>query len=599
MNLFRKLYYLLDNSDRKQAYNILVLIIFMAIMDMLGVASIMPFMSVLANPDWVETNQYLIYLFKIANLFNITSSESFIFFLGLLVFILLVSSLSLKALVYFFQLRFSMMREFSIGKRLIEGYLHQPYSWFLNSHSSDLSKNILSEIRIVVDSGIMQAAVLISQTTVTLTLLALLIYVDPVLAISVGIFFLISYFIIFKISKSYVLKIGKERMKANKDRFNNVNEAFGAFKEIKMYNLENSYINRFSTSAKNFAKHQASVSIIGQLPRFVLEGIAFGGMIILVLVLIKFNKNFTNILPIIALYAFAGYRLMPAIQQIYNAVTQLRFVSPSLHIIYKELDNLKKTSMNTYKKSDEELNFLNTIELNNINFAYPNAPSLALKNINMKIKCNEKVGIVGLTGSGKTTLIDVILGLLYSQEGKLKVDGTIINKTNRGQWQKKIGYVPQQIFLIDDTIIKNIAFGSTDENIDQENVERVAKIANLHNFILNDLPNGYQTKIGELGVRLSGGQKQRIGIARALYHNPKLMIMDEATSALDNLTEQEVIDAMNIINKDITTITIAHRLSTVKQCDNIFLLEKGEIKSSGNYNKLFETSEQFKAMSSI
>ena len=290
---------------------------------------------------------------------------------------------------------------------------------------------------------------------------------------------------------------------------------------------------------------------------------------------------------------------MPAIQQIYNAITQLRFVSPALETIYNELKSLETTSLANVDKSNNPLNFSVSIELNNVSFAYPNTNEPSLKNLNLKIKSHQKIGIVGATGSGKTTLIDVILGVLHHQNGTIKIDGKEITNSNRHQWQKQIGYVPQQIFLTDDTINKNIAFGEKEENIDQENVKRVAKIANLHDFISNDLPNRYQTKVGELGVRLSGGQKQRIGIARALYHNPKLIIMDEATSALDNLTEKEVMEAMNKINKDITIIIVAHRLSTVKQCDNIFLLDRGEIKSSGDYKKLIQISEKFKAMSAI
>jgi ABC-type multidrug transport system fused ATPase/permease subunit len=233
------------------------------------------------------------------------------------------------------------------------------------------------------------------------------------------------------------------------------------------------------------------------------------------------------------------------------------------------------------------------ITLNNINFNYPNAARTAIKNLNISIKSQTTVGIVGATGSGKTTTVDIILGLLEAQQGSLKIDGIEIKKHNLRAWQKSIGYVPQQIFLADDTVAGNIALGVDSKLIDQKNVERAAKIANIHDFVIDELPHHYQTTVGERGIRLSGGQRQRIGIARALYHNPKVLILDEATSALDNLTEQTVMEEVKNIGKDLTIIMIAHRLNTVKNCDNIFLLEKGELKQQGTFNELIKNSDYF------
>lgn len=237
-----------------------------------------------------------------------------------------------------------------------------------------------------------------------------------------------------------------------------------------------------------------------------------------------------------------------------------------------------------------------SIELKNIHFNYPNTSRLALKDITLNIRANSTVGFVGSTGSGKTTIADLILGLLDPQDGMLMVDGNAIDSLNRRQWQKNIGYVPQNIYLIDDTISANIAIGIESKNIDYKAVERAAKVANMHDFVINELPDGYKTEVGERGVRLSGGQRQRIGIARALYHNPQLLIFDEATSALDNLTEQAVMKEVRNIGKKITIIIIAHRLNTVFECDNIFLLEKGELKGQGNFETLLKTNKKFKQM---
>lgn len=336
-------------------------------------------------------------------------------------------------------------------------------------------------------------------------------------------------------------------------------------------------------------------AVVSQLPRYFIEAIAFGGMIILVLVLMASGDTFVNILPILALYAFAGYRLIPSLQIIYGAFILMRFIGPTLDLLHKDLVNLQ-----SYEKKVQEtsvLPFTKSIVLNNINFNYSNSDKPALKKINLTIPVNSKVGIVGSTGSGKTTLVDIILGLLDTSEGTVKVDNNPITHLNKRSWQKNIGYVPQQIYLSDASVAENIAFGVNEKNIDLKSVERASKIANLHDFVINEMLEGYNSKVGERGVRLSGGQRQRIGIARALYHNPKLLILDESTSALDSITEQAVMDAMHNLGDKITIILIAHRLSTVKNCDNIFVLDQGKLQAEGRYNELNKSNQIFKEMS--
>ena len=301
--------------------------------------------------------------------------------------------------------------------------------------------------------------------------------------------------------------------------------------------------------------------------------------------------SFNSALPIVSLYVFAGYRLMPALQQIYNSLTNLTFMSPSIDSLYEDIKDLKVIHEN---KDGSTLSFTKKISLKDIYYNYPNASRTALKNINLTIPAKSTIGIVGATGSGKTTTIDIILGLLDAQKGSLEVDDKTITKENKRSWQRNIGYVPQYIYLSDDTVAANIAFGVDRENINQEAIEKASKIANLHEFIVEELPKQYQTTIGERGVRLSGGQRQRIGIARALYHDPKILVLDEATSALDNQTEKVVMEAINNISKNVTIILIAHRLSTVKNCHKIFLLDKGEIINEGTFEELTKVSENFR-----
>ena len=477
------------------------------------------------------------------------------------------------------------MREYSIGRRLVEGYLHQPYSWFLDRNSANLGKTILSEVEAVIGNGIKPLIELTAKGLVSIALIVLLIIADPKLALIVGLSLGSAYGLIFFFIRRYLGKMGHIRLKNNQIRFTSVSEAFGASKEVKIGSLEQTFINRFAKSAQAFARAQASSQIVAQLPRFILEGIAFGGIMLIILYMMTKSGGFNNALPILSVYIYAGYRLMPALQQIYGSFTQLTFVGPSVNNLYEDIKNLEVFETN---QRDENLSFTKEISLKNIDYNYPNSSRTALKNINLTIPAKTTVGLVGSTGSGKTTIIDIILGLLEAQKGTLEVDGKVISKKNKRSWQRSIGYVPQNIYLSDDTVAANIAFGVDLKDIDEEAIKKAAKIANLNNFVLDELPNQYQTKIGERGIRLSGGQKQRIGIARALYHNPKVLILDEATSALDNQTEQAVMDAVNNLSKNITIILVAHRMNTVKKCDIIFKIEKGELISQGTFEEVIE-----------
>ena len=590
MKIFKKFLFLLSSQERKKLYLLLFMIVIMSLLDMISVASIMPFMSVLINPEIIETNIILNTLFKFLGVAGVETEKQFLFTLGVLVFLLLIVSIIFKAFANYVQLRFTNLREYTISRRLVEGYLNQSYSWFLSRHSAELGKSILSEVGIIIGHGLTPMIELIAKSFVAIALLSLLIFIDPKIALIAGFTIGIAYGLIYKYSRNYINRIGQERVKANQMRFTAVSDAFGAVKEVKVGGLEKHFIKQFGEPAQTYARHVSSAAIISQLPRYALEAVAFGGTLIVILYLIAKSGSFTNAVPILVLYAFAAYRLMPTLQGIYVAITQLRFVAPALNTLYNDIKNLKPAI--TYD-SNQIIKLNKNIFLKNIYYDYPNASRTALKNINLCVKANTTVGIVGATGSGKTTVVDIILGLLEAQKGTLEVDGEIISENNKKGWQRSIGYVPQNIYLSDDTIAANIAFGIAYESIDQEAVERAAKIANIHNFIINELDQKYQTTIGERGVRLSGGQRQRIGIARALYHKPQVLILDEATSALDNLTEQTVMDEVYNFEKKITIVLIAHRLNTVKRCDNIYILNKGEIEEQGAFKELIKKNISF------
>jgi ATP-binding cassette, subfamily B, bacterial PglK len=592
MQIFKKLLFLLTPHERKRAVLLLVMILIMALLDMIGIASILPFMAVITNPGLVETNYILNYMFQASNIFGVENNQQFLFALGVFVFVILITSLVFKALTNYAQLRYIQMREYSISKRLVEGYLHQPYSWFLGRHSADLGKTILSEVAQVVGGGLRPLMELIAKGVVSIVIIILLILTNPKLALIASISLGGAYGLIFYFIRGFLNRIGKKRLESNQLRFMALSDAFGAIKEVKVGGLEKTYVKHFSDPGKIFALTRSSSQIISKLPRYFLEAIAFGGILLIILYMMVQTGSFNNALPILSLYVFAGYRLIPALQTIYSSITELAFVSPSLDKLHEDIKNLKLFNEN---QDQGVLSFNKAITLKNIYYNYPNESRTALKDINLSIPAKTIVGLVGATGSGKTTTVDIILGLLETKKGTLEVDGKVITNQNSRSWQRTIGYVPQHIYLSDDTVAANIAFGVGLKDINQADVEKAVKIANLHEFVMDELPKQYQTTIGERGVRLSGGQRQRIGIARALYHKPQVLILDEATSALDSQTEKAVMDAVNNLSKNITIILIAHRLSTVKKCDQIFLLEKGQLKDQGTFKELIKVNENFRA----
>ena len=590
MQLIKIIIFFLSSSERKFLSLLLFLTLLVAILDMIGVASILPFMAVLTDPDVVEKNRLLNESYKYFQQFGIENKDQFLIIIGSLVFVLLLISLFFKALITYLQLRFVHLTGYKISKRLVEGYLNQPYSWFLNRNSADLGKNIISEVNVFV--GYVNLILdVIAKSMAVILLIILIIIVDPKLALIIALVIGSIYLVIYFVTLKYLTKIGDDRFKNNLLRFKAVNEVFGAIKEVKISDMENNFSKNYSKPAKIFALTLASSGAIRELPRFAIEAVGFGGVMLVILYLISTQGAINNIIPIVSLYVFAGYRLMPAVQKIYSSISKISFFNSSVFKLYQDTKSLVQPLTTQNKKI---LIPNKIIKLKGVYYNYPNSSRTVLKNINININVKSTVGIVGATGSGKTTTIDIILGLLDTQKGTLEVDDKIINNHNVKDWQSCIGYVPQEIYLTDSTIAANIAFGLAPEDIDQKTIEKVSKIANLHQFVLDELPKQYQTTIGERGVRLSGGQRQRIGIARALYHNPKVLVLDEATSALDNETESIVMEAIDNIKNNITTIMIAHRLSTVKKCDNIYLLEDGEVKHQGSFEQLIKLDESFR-----
>ncbi len=584
---FKKIFYILSKEDRKKIFLLLFMVIIMAFLEMIGVVSVMPFISVLVNPGLIETNYFLNTIFKTTNSFGIETHQQFLYFLGVCCFFLLVASIAFKALTIYVQTKFNADSQYNTARRIMEGYLSQPYEWFLSRNSAELGKNILSEVHTVVARGLISLINFFTQICTSTVLIVLLIFIDHKLTILgcllVGGFYILTYFIFGK----YTKKLGKERFDANTLCFTIMNESFSSIKELKVGGLEKVSLETFSKPSKNLVKISTLIDFIGRLPRLVIEIITFGGLILMVLFLMTKQGSLVSALPVITVFVLVAYRLIPAIQTIYQSISQVNYVGPSIDNMYNEIKNLNSL------KNTEGTNLISlkdSISLKHISYEYPDASKTSLTDVNMTIPAGSIVGIIGTTGSGKTTVADVILGLLEVTNGQLQIDGKKIDSNNIRSWQRNIGYVPQHIYLSDKSISNNIAFGKNPNDVKQTDIEEASKIANLHDFVINELPLKYDTIVGERGVRLSGGQRQRIGIARALYRKPELLILDEATSALDNVTEQLVMNEIFKLKKKMTVIIIAHRLSTIKKCDTIFELESGKIKNQGTFENLIGTN---------
>jgi ABC-type multidrug transport system fused ATPase/permease subunit len=584
------------NDEKKNLFNLIFLVLLMASIEAIGIATIFPFIAILTNRELIETNNFISFLFDFSKNFGVNTVDDFFLFLGIIVFLFLITSIFLRAFATYKQTNFALIKEYSIGKKLVEKYLHQPYVWFLDKNSSNLGKNILSEVGEVIHQTILPIINIFVYGFVVIAIFLMLILVDPTIAIAVTAIFSIIYLIIIFITKKILFRLGTERMKANTDRYKAISDAFNGIKDVKINSLEKFFLDIYSKPAKTFVKNQSMFMAISVLPRFLLEAIAFGGIILIILMLLKRGDDLNALIPLLSLFAFAGYRLMPALQQIYISLSQLQFSETVVNSIYKDYTTLTKEHKNFLNEENDKIDIKlrNYIKLENVSFSYRDSKRKAIENVNITIPAFTKIGIVGITGSGKTTLVDIILSLIKPDVGSLLVDGLIIDDTNKRQWQKNFGYVPQKLYLTEDTIAANIAFGENKSSINMFNVQRAAKIAGIHEFVNEKLPNKYETLIGDRGIKFSGGEQQRIGIARALYNMPNILILDEATSSLDNYTEKLFMNMINNFDKNVTIIIVAHRLETIKHCDKIFLFNNGKLVNEGTFDSLSINSDDFK-----
>jgi len=584
-----KLWEIISPVHKKRLVYLTIALLISAVLNVVGIASIIPFMQILADTEVVNENALFI---KIYQLFGSPELHIFLLIIGLGVLIVFVLGNLFLAITTFFQFKYVQSLSYWFTYSILQGYLKQNYEFFLNRNPTELIKNIFSEVQQVTNGVALPITHIVSKGILSALILAFLILVDPQVALVVMGVVGGSYILMYRAVKNRLSKIGRRRVDSNLNRFRIASEAFWGIKQVKLSSREESYLERFDPHAKTYVRTIAKTQIIGKLPKFAFEIVAFGGILAIALVLFALKGSISGVLPLLSLYAFAGYRLMPSLQQVFSSLSTYRSSGASVEILYRDmLDFAFRKNEDIESSSIDNLSFNNSIILNNISYKYPNTRENVINNVDLKIEKNTTVGFVGPTGCGKTTLIDIILGLLVPNSGEYFVDSLCIDHTNRGLWQKHIGYVPQDIYLADDTITRNIAFGVPDKDICESAVQKASQLANIDDFITKELENGYQTIVGERGIRLSGGQRQRIGIARALYHDPDVLVLDEATSALDGKTESAIMDAIHKLSHKKTILMIAHRISTLKDCDSIYVLKSGKIVDKGSFENLYKNRD--------
>ncbi len=595
--IYKKIFAVLDRQGRIYALVLFSLFLALGVLESVGAASILPFIAVVTDPSTIQNNTYLNQLYTSL---EFTDTNSFLILLGGIVFSLLMATLVCGLFTSWFLYRFVQYCISRLSTRVLHSYLNRPYSWFMEEHSSELGKTVLTEVTRAVTTVILPAMNLVSRALIIIFLLGVVLLVDPMIALVAAGVLGGLYLSIFLYLRRKLSTVGVQNFEANARRFKVAEEALAGIKEVKVFGLEDTYLRRYLGAAREYARTDATYNILSAAPRYVLEAIAFGGILVIVLVLLTVDDGgLGRALPTIALFAFAGYRLMPALQNFYHALATIKVGTVSLDRIHRDIatSNLSQEQMQAGIEAlfDHEANnggtkpivLTDEIRLQDINFSYGGSDRPTLTNLNVDIPVNSSIGIVGSSGSGKSTLIDILLGVLSPDRGQILIDGKPLGPEDMAGWREAIGYVPQDIFLIDDTIAANIALRQEDD-IDLPKVRRAAELAGIRDFVENNTDMGFETMVGERGIRLSGGQRQRIGIARALYKDPQILLFDEATSALDNRTETEVMAAVKALSTQKTTVMVAHRLSTIRHCDKILVLEEGEISAVGSYTELFK-----------
>jgi len=577
VNTARTVWRILSKSEKKWLILLLVLALLGAVLDTLSITLVIPAVSLLTDPNFKTEHKSFQPIF---NLFGDPSPGSIVVIgMFLLVVVYILKNTYLGAVKYL-QMRFQARVEVRLSNGLFDRYLHQPYSYHLTQNSSGLIRNLM-DARAITDYAIAPVLLVFTETLILLGLAIVLLVVQPVGSIAVVSTMGLAGYFFHRFTRKFAGIWGQERQFHDGERLKEAQHGFGGIKDVKILGNEQHFLERYETHNNAKVSADQKFMFLQQLPILWLEVLVIFGLATLVSILVARGQSTTDLLPTLAVFAAAAFRVMPSAQRTLNSMQSLKYGHSILETISNDL--LLSTS-SSLKSPQQSSNSISQIELKNVSFGYEGIQRETIKNVSLTIGNGQSVGFIGASGAGKSTLIDLVLGLLEPTDGQILVNGGNISNDIR-LWQRNIGYVPQSIFLTDDTLRSNIAFGLTKDKIDHHAVMTALAAAQLSDFV-EELPDGLDTMVGERGIRLSGGQRQRIGIARALYHNPSLLVLDEATSSLDLETESGVMEAVEELHGQKTIIIVAHRLSTVSKCDNLALIENGELVAFGSVGEV-------------
>ena len=590
LKLIKELFNIFSSRQRSRFLRLQILVLLMTLIEMCGVVSISPFMALIGDMSLLDQDGVLrkVYLST-----GVSTAKEFIFLLGVFTLVILTISSLLSMYTVWSMALFANKVGTEIGEKLYRNYMSEPWLFHTEENSAHLTKKISIESARLTQMILVPLMQLNARVVLVVMMSSMIFWLNPAVAVSALTIFGIAYFLLFKFVRRKLAINSMQVSTANEERFVLMAEGFGGIKDVLLLGRQKDFIEKFNSSSAKLAYCQGSNQGLVEAPRHFMELVTFSALILLILYLYSGDDSgIGSILPLLSVYALAGFKMLPAFQQIYRSVGRIKGNISAFDSIKKDL--LGKNIL-PERDIDAYLVPKRNFALKNVSFTYPGKDNPVLNHINISISVKQTIGLVGSSGSGKSTLIDLLMGLIEPSEGGLLIDGRSLTVQDKGAWQNTIGYVPQSIFLSDRSFLENIAFGVPLADTDIKKAMKAATLAHLEE-LLDELPEGIHSHIGERGIQLSGGQRQRIGIARALYHDPEILIFDEATSALDGLTEKAIMDAIHDFSGKKTIVMIAHRLKTVRKCDVIFYMDKGRIVDKGTFTELLERNETFRDM---
>ncbi len=575
---------LLTKDEQFQFFVIVAVAVGLALSEAAGIASIIPFLSVITNPDTIQNNPYLSEAYQTL---RFTSEDAFRTATGAFAVAAFALGAIYKIAANYLVTKFIARRRQSLSRRLLQSFLQRPYSYFLSQNPANITKSIMSEAEIAVSRFIRPLVDALASSLVVLALVILIVVINPKAAMAIALSLGMAYLLIYALLRGSIARSGQLRLATDRARYKSVQEVIGGIKEIKLLGTEANYLKLFEQTSEKLTQLDAKANVLAFVPRYTLETVAIAVLVFIALLMQPEGGPSSAFLPSLGAYAIAGFRLLPAVQKLYASAVEIRYGKAAAQAVAEELSRLRQPLAGDARPPPPSTSApALKIRLEDLSFTYPQSKKKVLRHINLTIPTGAVLGLAGDSGAGKSTLVDIILGLLPASEGRVIIDGQALTETVMRRWHQQIGYVPQSIYLADQTVATNIAFCESLEEIDMDQVVRAATTAQIHSSIVA-MPDGYDTRIGDRGVRLSGGQRQRIGIARALYRHPELLVLDEATNAIDTGTERQLMDSIRSTYPDQTLILITHRLDGLKVCDTIAWLEDGVISRQGTYTELF------------